>query len=273
MRIGIGHTLPHSSPEQWADELTEMGFRAASFPAHYTAPASLIDAYVQAAKARDILIAEVGVWANPFSTNADERARAREACVEDFRLAEYIGARCCVNISGAFGPKWDFCYPENFTEAAYRANLEWFRYLLDTVRPQRTCYTLESMPWMLPSSPEETVKVLRDIDSPHFKAHIDICNFVNDPWKFTHCDELIDRTFALLGSEIVSCHLKDITMDELSTVHITEVLPGTGKMDLPRYLAKIEALGDPDMPVLIEHLQDKEVYQKALDYVKTILPA
>ena len=116
MRIGIQYVLPHSSPEEWAEETANMGFRAAVFPIDYTAPVSLIDNYVKAAEASDILIAEVGVWASPFSTDKKEAAAAREACLESFRLADYIGARCCVNVSGAFGRKWYSCYPENFTK-------------------------------------------------------------------------------------------------------------------------------------------------------------
>ena len=193
-----------------------------------------------------------------------------EACVQQLRLADAIGARCCVNISGAFGPKWDFCYRENYTQEAYEKNVAFIRSLLDTVKPRRTCYALESMQWMLPSSPEETLKIIQDIGSPHFKAHVDICNMVNDPYKFTHTDELIDRCFALLGDQIVSCHLKDITMDEGSTVHITEVLPGQGQMDLRRYLQRIAELADKDTPVLIEHLPDKASYEKALKHVRSI---
>lgn len=271
MRLGIQHVLPHDSPEQWADEIVEMGFRAATFPVNYTAPISKIDAYVKAARDRDILIAEVGVWNSPFVPDPTEAVRAQTACVEELRLADYIGARCCVNISGAFGPVWNFCYPENFTEEAYKKNVEFIRRLLDEVEPQRTCFTLESMPWMLPSSPEETLRILRDINDPHFKAHLDICNFVKDPDTFVHMDELIDRSFELLGDEIVSFHLKDIIMEEMSTVHITEVIPGRGKMNLPLYLRQIRELGDEEMPVMIEHLPDKASYEEGLKYVQSIL--
>ena len=270
MRLGLGDVLPHSSPEEWADEIVKMGFRAAAFPGNYKQPDSLIEAYVKAAGERDILIAEVGAWVNPFSPDEETAAEARERCVEQLRLADAIGARCCVNISGAFGPKWDFCYRENYTQEAYEKNVEFIQSLLDTVKPKNTCYALESMQWMLPSSPEETVKIIQDIGSLYFKAHVDICNMVNDPYKFTHTDELIDRCFSLLGNQIVSCHLKDITMDEGSTVHITEVLPGQGQMDLRRYLQRIEELEDKDTPVLIEHLPDKASYEKALKYVKNI---
>ena len=270
MRIGIQYVLPHSSPEEWAEETANMGFRAAVFPVDYTAPVSLIDNYVKAAEASDILIAEVGIWASPFSTDEKEAAAAREACLESFRLADYIGARCCVNVSGAFGPKWYFCYPENYTEEAYRKNLDFIRYLIDTVKPKNTCYALESMQWMLPKSPEETLRFIRDVSSPYFKAHIDICNFINDAEKFVGIDELIDRCFDLLGSETVSCHLKDVVLEDTLTVRITEVLPGQGKLNIPHYLSCIDALGDPDMPVMIEHLPDREAYEKALSYVNSI---
>ena len=272
MRIGTNYTLPHETPEQWAEETAAMGFRAVAFPVDYKAPVSLIDAYRKAAKDWDLLIAEVGIWASPFSTDEAHRRKARERSVEQFRLADYVGACCCVNVSGAFGSKWDFCYAQNFTKEAWQENVEWIRFLLDTVKPQKTCYTLESMQWMVPTSPEETLRILREIEDPHFKAHIDICNFVNDPWKFTHCRELIDHTFDLLGSETVSCHLKDIAMEEKSTVHIYEVLPGLGQMDIAYYLKRIQDLGNPDMPVLIEHLPDRESYQKAMDYVRNVLP-
>ena len=270
MRPGIQYTLPHSSPEQWADETVKMGFRAAVFPVAYTAPVSLIDTYAEAAKDRDLLIAEVGVWASPFSPDEKESAKAREACLESFRLADYIGARCCVNVSGAFGRKWYFCYPENYTEEAYQKNLDFIRYLIDTVKPKNTCYALESMQWMLPRTPEETLRIIRDVNSPYFKAHIDICNFISDAEKFVRSDELIDRCFDLLGSETVSCHLKDIILEDTLTVHITEVLPGQGQLNIPHYLSRIDAIGDPDMPVMIEHLPDMEAYERALAYVKSV---
>ena len=271
MRLGIQFTLPHTSPEQWVDEIREMGFRAAVFPVDYTAPVSLIDAYVDAAKAGDIEIAEVGVWNTPFTPDEKAAAAAKEKCMEQLRLADYIGARCCVNVSGAFGPVWYYCYPENFTETAYRKNVEWIQELLDTVKPEHTCFALESMPWMLPSSPEESLRILHDVNSPRFKAHLDICNLVRDPETYVHMDELIDRSFSLLGREIVSLHLKDIIMEEIYTVHITEVIPGRGRMNIPRYLQRIQELGDDDMPVMIEHLPDKASYAEALHYVSSVL--
>ena len=126
------------------------------------------------------------------------------------------------------------------------------------------------MQWMLPTCAEQTLQLIKDIDHPHFKVHMDICNLVNDPYKYTHMKELIDHEFDLTGKYIVSCHIKDILMDEGLTVRIREVLPGEGQMDIAYYFERIRQLGDPDMPALIEHLSNKAEYVKALAYVKTL---
>ncbi len=267
MRIGTNAVFEHRSPEEWADTLADMGFRAAAFPVDYTAPVQLIDQYVQAAKDRDILLAEVGVWGSPFQPDEKKAAKEKERILENLKLADYIRARCCVNVSGAFGEIWYFCYPENLTQNAYDKNVLFIRDILEKADPQHTCFCLEPMQWMLPTCAEETLRLLKDIDHPHFKVHMDICNLVNDPYKYTHMRELIDHEFDLTGQYIVSCHIKDILMEEGLTVRINEVLPGEGKMDIPYYSERIRQLGDPDMPALIEHLADKASYQKAMNYV------
>ena len=53
-------TPPHSPPEDWAEKLYQKGCVPLRFPWIITR-LSQIDAYVQAAKERDILIAEVGI--------------------------------------------------------------------------------------------------------------------------------------------------------------------------------------------------------------------
>ena len=116
MRIGINYVKPHQTPEEWAEILSKKGYRASVFPVDYREPVSKIDAYVRAAEERDIMIAEVGVWKSPHLTDAAAAAQAQEYCLEQFKLADYVKARCCVNISGAAGEVWSFCYRENYSD-------------------------------------------------------------------------------------------------------------------------------------------------------------
>lgn len=269
MRIGWSFVPSHSSPEEWAAILRENGVRAAAFPVDYRAPVSQIDAYAKAAEEADILIAEVGVWDSPFLPAPEKAAVAREKCLEQFRLAEYVGARCCVNVSGAAGPVWYGCYRENYSERIYWENVAFLQRLCDAVKPVRTRYTLEVMQWMLPDSPEQYGRLLKDVDREGFAVHMDAVNFVNNPYRLTHHNEIIDRAFALLGPAIRSSHLKDFRLEDGTSFAVREVPCGQGLLDIRHYLQKIAALG-PDAPVLLEHLSCMEEYVRAMARVLPI---
>lgn len=272
MRIGLNDYPKHTSPAEWGELMVRGGYRAATFPVRYDAPVSLIDAYVRVAKELDIRIAEVGVWNSPHHPDPEERRKARIVCEEQFRLAEYVGADCCVNVSGSTGESWPGCYAENFSKALYMENVEFIRGLCERVNPRRTRYALEPMQWMLPDSPEQYLAFLRDVDHPGFGVHMDAVNFAKDPYTYTHMDEVIDRAFDILGPWICSCHLKDCRMDPGITVAIREVPLGEGIMPIRHYLERVAALGR-DVPVLLEHLPDMNAYDRAMAVASPIAAA
>lgn len=272
MRLGINYVIPHETPEQWADILSEKGYRASTFPVDYRASAGTIDAYKKAADEHNIIIAEVGVWNSPNHPNPAIAAKAREDCLEQLRLAEYIHANCCVNVSGAAGEVWYQFYKENYSKDLYKRNVEFIQYLCDTVNPKHTGYSLEPAPWMLPDSAAQYEQVLRDVNRPgQFRVHMDIFNFINHPYHFAHQEELIDDAFSRLGSRIASCHIKDVRMVGDISVMIEETEIGTGGGAHACYLEHIAAL-EHDVPVLIEHLECVEQYDRALAYLKKLMP-
>ncbi len=270
MRIGLNYTPPHDSPEAWAQKVVAMGARAACFPVNYAAEQKLIDQYVEAAKTYDVMIAEVGVWNSPFHPDEHIARQAWEKLVHQMELAEYVQANCCVNVSGSAGPVWSGCCRENFSPRHYERVVDMVQRLIDTVKPQHTCFSLEPMQWMPPDSPEQYAQLLRDVNREKFGVHLDAVNFVKDPYTYTHQDEMLDRCFGLLGKHICSCHLKDCLLESGTTVAIHEVQPGTGEFDMQGYLHRIAAM-DRDLPVLLEHLPGYDAYQKALDTVHALL--
>ena len=272
MRLGINFTPEHRTPEEWGDILVGMGCRAASFPGNERTPDHLKDAYVKAAKDRDIIIAEVGIWSSPFHPDKAVAKREKERAVEKLRLADEVGARCCVNVSGAFGEEWAGPYAKNFGEKAYQKVVEYVQKLLDKVKPEHTYFTLEPMQWMVPDSPECYAKLIDDIGDKRFAVHLDVCNFIRDPYTYLFKEDLIKRTFNLLARRnIRSCHVKDCLMEKGTTVAIHEVEPGEGTMPLPLYLKKIMQL-DPDTPALLEHMDKLEQYQRGMEYLAGLLP-
>ncbi len=267
MRIGISYTPEHRSPEEWAQTLVRKNYRAVTFPVDFTADINTIDAYVKAAAENDIQIAEVGIWTSPHHPDPVQAKQAYERCLEQLRLAEYVQARCCVNVSGAAGELWFGCYKANYDPDLYKRNVDLVRKLLDAVDPRYTCFTLEPMQWMAPSSVEEYQRLLRDVNHPAFKVHMDICNLISTPYLYTHQEALMDEAFEILGSQIMSCHIKDLLQKPGISVSIDEVPIGTGAVNLGHYLDLIDTL-DPDTPVLIEHLRTMEDYDAARQTIR-----
>ena len=68
-----------------------------------TADEATVQAYLRAAKAANVVIAEVGAWSNPLSPDAETRQKAIAKCQAKLALAERIGAHCCVNITRLAG--------------------------------------------------------------------------------------------------------------------------------------------------------------------------
>lgn len=272
MRIGINKTIPHETPEQWAQWLHDRGYRAAKFPGSYRIDLKLADEYVAAAKAYDIAIAEVGVWNNPNNPDPVLAAQAIAEQKEALAFADYVGARCCVNISGGVGPRWNALYAENYAPETYERCVEVIRDLLDSVKPTRTYFTYEPMQWMVPDTPEQYLQLIRDVDRERFAVHLDPTNWLYSPKTFLDYEGIVDRSFDLLGPWVRSCHIKDATLErELQSFCIYEVPLGEGLMNLRHYLDRIEAL-DPDMPVLFEHWKTMEEFDRCLAWCKREIP-
>lgn len=149
MRLGISTSLFGLSPKQWADKLVNIGCQSVVFPVDCNADNSLIDEYVAEAHSHDLLIAEVGIWRNAISEDKSEAEKNLDYSIRQLKLADRIGARCCVNVAGAIGgPRWDGGYKDNFSKYAWDKTVAMIQDVIDTAKPTKTYFTIESMPWM-----------------------------------------------------------------------------------------------------------------------------
>lgn len=253
------------SPDVWIQSLRKHGYRVAFFPAGVRVD---VDEYVRAAREADILIAEVGAWSNPLDPDPVRRSEAIRFCQTQLALAEQIGARCCVNISGSRNPEqWDGPHNDNFSRDTFDMIVDVVREIIDAVRPTRTWYTLEPMPWALPDSVESYVQVLEAVDRQAFAAHLDPVNLITNPRQYYAQSEWLLYCVRTLGPFIKSCHIKDIVLEGRLTVQLRETRPGLGKFDYRRFFRALSHL-DSDMPVLLEHLDTEEEYGLATRYVR-----
>ncbi|HLA08669.1 MAG TPA: TIM barrel protein [Anaerolineales bacterium] len=272
MRLGGPTFQKNPDPTGWVTELKQLGYRAAYCPIDETADAQTVHAFEQVAEEADIVIAEVGVWNNPLSSDETKRHRAIELCQQKLDLADAIGARCCVNISGSRGEVWDGPHPVNYSSDTFDLVVEITRRIIDAVRPTRTYFTLETMPWMIPDSVDSYLDLLRAIDRPRFAVHLDPVNLINTPRLFYQNNILLRDCFERLGPYIKSCHAKDITLASELTVHLSEVRPGLGGLDYVTFLRGLNRL-DPDIPLMLEHLPNADDYLASAKHVREIAEA
>lgn len=267
MRLGGPVTCKYENPEEWIAALKRLGYRAAYCPVDNSASDATIKEYVKVAKKEDIIIAEVGVWNNFLSLDSKEREIAISFNQKQLELADKIGAQCCVNISGSRGKKWDSPHPDNLTDDTFDLIVDTVRSIIDAVKPVRTYYTLEPMPWAYPDSPDSYLKLIRSIDRKAFAVHMDIVNMINSPAIFFKNAQFTRECFQKLGAYIKSCHLKDISISDNLTVHLDEVIPGMGGLDYRVLLTEINKL-NVDMPVMLEHLTTDEEYARGASFVR-----
>ena len=269
MRLGISSPLQHSTPEEWAARHKSLGLQTVVFPVNCDEGAQTIQAYKSAAVKAGLSIAEVGIWRNTLAADPEERRKWITYAIRQLEMADEIGAACCVNVVGTpYGPRWDGGYRGNFSKELWKMAVTMIREIIDSARPNRTKYCIESMPWMIPDSPDECLRLLEDVDRPAFGTHLDVVNMITTPRRYFFNDEFLEECFSKLKGTICSCHLKDIRLKEEYTFQLEETACGNGSLDLERYTALATA-ENPLMPMIIEHLDTDDEYIASVEYVKS----
>ena len=263
MRLGGSVMKPYHTPSEWLELVQEYGYGAVIFPVDCTASPAVRKAYLECAQDHDLLIGEVGVWRNCMARNEAEREQHIQYAIRQLELAEETGARCCVNISGSWSELWDGYHPEHDSARYYEMMVTTTQRIIDAVKPQKTCFSLEPMPWMCPESPQQYLQLIRDVDRSAFQVHLDYANMINSIDRYRHSSDFIKECFELLAPHIRSIHAKDVLLDDHKLpLCIEEVPPGYGSVDLPLVTRLAEELG-PDIPVFVEHLSDHQAYLAA----------
>ena len=269
MRLGGQVFEECDNPDTWAAAVRRLGYSAAFCPIEPDVTDDVIAAYRDAADTADIVIAEVGAWSNPISPDDDVRRAAIEKCEERLALADRIGAKCCVNVAGSRGEQWAGPDAADLTDETFDLIVESVRAIIDAVKPVRTFYTLETMPWLYPDSVDSYVRLFDAIDRPQFAVHFDPVNLVNSVRRYFNNAALIREAFDKLGPHIKSCHAKDTLLRGGLSVHLDEVRPGMGALDYETFLTELNKL-DPDTPLLIEHLASPVEYVLAAAHIRGV---
>lgn len=267
IRLGGPIFLNSDDPGALAREHRRLGYRAAYLPKVELDEKDRIKAIVKEFSNQDVVIAEVGAWVNMLDPDPRQRRKNLDYVEQRLALAEEVGALCCVDIAGSYDPKiWYAPNPKNFSQEFMDATVENCRQLIDAVKPKRTKFSIEMMPYSFPSGPDEYLKLLRAVDRKAFGVHLDVCNVINSPQRMYNNGSVIRECFQKLGPWILSCHGKDLAWEDSYQVNFREVIPGRGRIDYKMYLTELSKLPS-GAPLMLEHLTSANEYEEARKYI------
>ena len=270
MRLGGPLFVDSTDPSVLAQAHRDLGYRAAYAPEVKITDRERIKSIIREYGARDVAIAEVGAWRNMLDPDSEKRRQNLAFVQERLALADELGARCCVDIAGSFNPTfWCGPNPRNITREFIDATVENCRKLIDAVRPRRTKFSIEMMPYSFPSGPDDYLELIRSVDRAAFAVHLDVCNVMNSPQRMYHNGAVIRECFEKLGRWVVSCHAKDLKWEDYVQVSLREVIPGRGDIDYRAYLTGLSHL-PVDAPLMLEHLKTAEEYSEGRNYILSV---
>jgi sugar phosphate isomerase/epimerase len=218
------HTTPVAKARRLRDLLTEHGVR---------------------------LFQATGYWQNLVTPDEGRRAEAVRTLQAALRLAGEMGARGIDTGPGSMSPDgpW-FPHPDNWTLSARRQLVKSLKECAKAAADAQVYLSLEGHQLVTLESAAVTRDILDKVDSPWVRSDYDSANWITRETVYD-TTTAINEHFDTLGRHIVSCHAKDIWIENRLCLHLQDGCPGKGTMDFHTLFRRMEAL-DPDYPVIVE---------------------
>jgi len=258
-------------PDAVAKACRELGYGAIYCPELNPDDEQGCRQYGEAIARHGLMVAEAGVWIRLAGPDPEETRANVEHAIRRLRVADLVGAQCCVDIAGSFHPaSWHGAHPDNVSGEMFDSAVLIARAIIDAVQPRSARFTYEMMQWTLPDSADAYLELIEAVDRKAFGVHLDPTNLINCPRRYYDTAAVIRECVGKLGPHIASCHAKDVAMDATAAiVHLTETPIGTGALDYATYLECLDSLGR-DVPLMMEHLKTAEEYAAAAAHVRAV---
>ena len=276
-RYGVEYT---GDPEAYVRQYVEEGYAAIYAPPLLPGDPAIKALVAEAARA-GVIIGEAGAWKNLIAHDGATRKANLQFATDTLAAADEMGVVACVAFHGTVGhagDPWQLSdnydygpHPGNLGEEGFTRAVETARSLIDAVKPKRTKFSLEMVPWLVTGTPQGYLDLIEAVDRPQFAAHIDAANMITSPQFYFDTPRMLREAFALLGPYVVSAHAKDIVMKGgpgRISFHMDEVPPGEGMLDYRAYLRELNALSR-DVPLMLEHFERPEYY-RGRDHIRKV---
>ena len=193
-----------------------------------------------------------GYWQCLIHPDEAARREAVRTLQAALRVAGWLGARGIDTGPGSMSPRgpW-FPHPDNWTTTARRQLIASLRECAPVAEDCGVFLSMEGHQLVTLDSAETMRAILDEVDSPRVKCDWDPVNWITLQTVYT-TGAAMERMVAVLGSQIVSAHAKDVAIEDRLVVHIDNVAAGEGILDYPTFFRLLEDL-DPAYPLIVEN--------------------
>jgi sugar phosphate isomerase/epimerase len=192
-----------------------------------------------------------GFWQNLVNPDETQRAQAVRVLRGAIQLAGWMGCRGIDTGPGSMNPRgpW-FPHPYNWTPPARAQLIKSLKECAPVAEASGVYLSMEGHQLVTLESAEVTAAILDAVNSPWVTCDYDSANWLTLKEAFDPTPA-INRHFDVLGKRIVSCHAKDVWLEDKLSIHIQDGCPGKGNLDFRTVITRMEALS-PECPVLPE---------------------
>lgn len=174
------------------------------------------------------------------------------------KLAGWLGARGIDTGPGSMsshGP-W-FPDKENWTTRSQQNLVRSLRECAAAAEENGVYLSMEGHQLVTLESAEVTACILDEVNSPWVTSDYDSANWITRETVYD-TGAAVKHHFKVLRKHIISCHAKDIWIENRHALHLQDGCPGKGVMDFATLFREIEKLS-PDYPVIVEGAASEEM--------------
>jgi sugar phosphate isomerase/epimerase len=203
-----------------------------------------------------------GYWQNLVTADENARKESVQTVQAALQLAGWLGARGIDTGPGSMSPDgpW-FPHKENWTATSRKQLVKSLKECASAAEAAGIYLSMEGHQLVTLESAEVTAAILDEVDSPWVTSDYDSANWITRETVFDTA-AAVSHHFEVLGKHIISCHAKDIWIENRLALHLQDGCPGKGVMDFHNLFRNIESLS-PDYPVIVEGATSEEMPEVA----------
>lgn len=185
-----------------------------------------------------------------------------------FEVSRDLGAEMLITGCGSLHPGHHYGPdPRNHHPETRERLVDSLRRVAPLAEASGVLFALECHVMTTLSTPTAIKEILDAVDSSWVRANFDPVNMLGSLPELYDNARVMEQMWEVVGGHYTSsAHIKDVIARAEFVLHIDEVAPGKGLLDMPTFFAVCQHLGD-DPALIVEHLPADEV-EGALEAVR-----